>query len=365
MQPARIAVYAISLNEERFVDRFMENASEADIVVVADTGSTDATVQKLRLHGASVHQISIQPWRFDDARNAALALIPAWVDVCVVVDLDEVLEPGWALKLRAVWDPAVHTRGRYFYVWNHEPDGSPGISFWADRVHSRRGYRWIHPVHETLTQDRTVDNYVTLTHKLEHWADNSKSRGQYLPLLELAAKERPDDPRTAHYLGREYVYRADWAKARVELTRHIELPGSTWTPERAASMRHLAKACLGEGDFEEAIGWSRRATEEAPELRETWVDYAQICHNHLLWDECYWAAEHALTMTERPAVYLSEPYAWGSAAADLGSVAAWHLGKRERAIELAELAHSISPDDQRIVKNLDFFRTNLEEETAQ
>jgi tetratricopeptide (TPR) repeat protein len=219
-------------------------------------------------------------------------------------------------------------------------------------------------VHETLTPDRVTDNYVTLSYKLEHWADDSKSRGQYLPLLELAAAERPDDPRTAHYLGREYSYRSEWAKAEVELKRHIEMPQSQWGAERSASMRHLSKSMLGMGRWEEAIEWSKRATEEAPDLRETWVDYAQICHNHMLWDECYRATEQALSMLERPAVYLSEPYAWGSAAADLGSVAAWHLGMKGRSIELAELAHSISPDDGRIKTNLAFFKANKEEDDS-
>ena len=359
MSPVRIAVYAIALNEEKFVERFMETASEADVVVVADTGSTDATVQKLKQFGASTHQISIQPWRFDDARNAALALIPAWVDVCVVVDLDEVLEPGWAAKLRAEWTPEA-TRGRYFYIWNHEADGSPGISFWADRVHSRKGYRWVHPVHETITNDRSVDSYVTLSYKLEHWADNTKSRAQYLPLLELAAKERPDDPRTAHYLGREYMYKGMWAEAEVELTRHIEMPQSQWNAERSASMRHISKSVLNLGRYEEAIEWSRRATVEAPELREVWVDYAQICHNHERWEECYRASTEALALTERPKVYLSEPYAWGATASDLGAVSAWHLGKKEKAVELAELALSIEPGNERIAGNLRFFKSQLE-----
>lgn len=364
MKPVRICVYAICLNEEKFVERFMRTASEADIVVVADTGSTDATVRKLREQGATVHQISIQPWRFDDARNAALALIPAWVDVCVVVDLDEVLEEGWSQKLRAEWDPNVHTRGRYFYIWNHNADGSPGISFWADRVHARKGYRWVHPVHETLTNDRSTDNHVQLSYVLEHWADDSKSRGQYLPLLELAHQERPDDPRTAHYLGREYVYKARWADAEVALKRHIDMPQSQWSAERAASMRHLSKAIMNLGRFDEAVEWAKRATEEAPELRECWVEYAQTCHNQQLWDECYRAATEALRLTERPKVYLSEPWAWGSAAADLASVAAWHLDLRQNAVALAELAHSQEPGDQRIAKNLEFFKSQLPEEAT-
>ena len=48
----KICVYAISKNEEPFVDRWMDSMSEADEVVVLDTGSEDGTVEKLRARGA-------------------------------------------------------------------------------------------------------------------------------------------------------------------------------------------------------------------------------------------------------------------------------------------------------------------------
>ena len=46
----KIAVYAISKNEEQFVERFCESARQADIILIADTGSTDNTVEKAREH---------------------------------------------------------------------------------------------------------------------------------------------------------------------------------------------------------------------------------------------------------------------------------------------------------------------------
>ena len=90
-----ICVYAISKNESRFVDRWMDSMSEADSVVVLDTGSTDDTVEKLRTRGAVVVVESISPWRFDVARNRSLELVPATADLCVCTDLDEVFHPGW------------------------------------------------------------------------------------------------------------------------------------------------------------------------------------------------------------------------------------------------------------------------------
>ena len=46
MKKYKIAVYAISKNEEKFVDRWYESMKEADNIYVLDTGSTDNTVKK-------------------------------------------------------------------------------------------------------------------------------------------------------------------------------------------------------------------------------------------------------------------------------------------------------------------------------
>ena len=90
----KIIVYAICKNESKFVNRWMDSMTEADAVVVLDTGSSDDTVEKLRRRGATVEQAEILPWRFDTARNRSLALVPDDADICVCTDLDEVFHPG-------------------------------------------------------------------------------------------------------------------------------------------------------------------------------------------------------------------------------------------------------------------------------
>lgn len=43
--------------------------------------------------GCIVHPATIDPWRFDTARNLALDLLPDTVDWCITLDADEVLAP--------------------------------------------------------------------------------------------------------------------------------------------------------------------------------------------------------------------------------------------------------------------------------
>lgn len=356
-EPVKVAVYAIALNEEHFVERFMSTAREADLVVVADTGSTDGTVAALQRAGAVVHPITISPWRFDDARNTSLALVPGDVDVCVAIDLDEVLSPGWREALEAEWGDA--TRGRYTYAWSHNPDGSPGVSYRYDRIHARRGYRWRHPCHETLYPDRIDECYTELSLELHHWPDPTKPRSQYLDLLAVAAEEQPHDSRTAHYYGRELMFRGHDELAVAELRRHLALPSSTWAPERAASLRFIGR-CLGRlGRADEALEAFRDAARTSPDTREPWVELAQACHDAQLWQECYEAAIAGLAITERPPIYINDPLAWGERLDDLASVAAWRTGRHTEAVQHGEQALAMAPSDERIAANVQLFRRTL------
>ena len=203
MNKYKICVYAICKNEEQFVDRWMDVVSEADLVVVLDTGSTDLTIEKLRERGAIVYTDKITPWRFDVARNMAMDNIPEDVDICISNDLDEVFELGWRQKLEDAWQPS-YTRARYMFTWSFHKDGTPDKQFSMEKIHCRHGFRWVHPVHEVLEytgaeKDSTV--WVpNLT--LNHYPDLTKTRSQYLPLLELSAAENANDDRVAFWLGR-------------------------------------------------------------------------------------------------------------------------------------------------------------------
>ena len=90
----KVCVYAIAKNEEKFARRWLSSMSEADGVYVLDTGSSDETVRLLKEGGAIVKQRIFEPFRFDDARNASLAMVPDDADVCVCTDIDEVFHRG-------------------------------------------------------------------------------------------------------------------------------------------------------------------------------------------------------------------------------------------------------------------------------
>ena len=55
----KIAIAAISKNEAQFVKRFCDSATDADLISICDTGSTDDTVKIAKECGADVHEICI------------------------------------------------------------------------------------------------------------------------------------------------------------------------------------------------------------------------------------------------------------------------------------------------------------------
>lgn len=349
----KIVVYAIAKNESSFVDRWMDSMSEADQVVVLDTGSDDGTAERLQARGAQVTVERIVPWRFDQARNRSLELVPEDTDVCVCTDLDEVFHPGWRSALEGVWTPETR-QASYRYTWSFQPDGSEGVMFWQEKIHARRGFRWVHPVHEVLEwvgEGERGPLALAQGVQLDHHPDPQKSRGQYLPLLELSVAEDPEDDRNLHYLGREYLYYGRWDDCIRTLTRHLALPSAVWRDERAASMRYIARAHARKGERDEARDWYLRAAAEAPHLREPWTDLAMLLYEDQEWDGVLYATACALKIRERPRTYICEAEAWGSLPHDLRCQAYYHTGRLPQALEEARLALAAAPSDPRLMGN--------------
>lgn len=361
MNKLKVAVYAISKNEEKFVDRWMDSIQDADVICVTDTGSTDTTVEMLKNRGAAVQVKIIEPWRFDIARNISMDFIPLDVDVCICLDLDEVLEPGWRQRLEEIWIPGV-TGVRYLYTWSFNDDGSRGVTFWKEKIHARYGYTWTHPVHEILAYvGDGENNYISDEHiKINHYPDPTKSRSSYLPLLELSVLEDPDDDRNMHYLGREYMYYSMWDKCIETLKRHLDLPTALWRDERSASMRFISRAYIAKEEFAEARSWLYRAIAEAPHLREGYVELAKLAYMGEDWPTVYHMAEEALKITERARTYINEVFSWDSTIYDLGSLACYYLGMYARAEELIKQAIYLNPNNDRLRTNLKLITTKLQ-----
>ena len=346
----RIAVYAIAKNEESFVKRFCESAKEADLILIADTGSNDRTKEVAQECGAQVVDICISPWRFDKARDAALALLPADIDVCISLDLDETLTEGWREKVENAWQEGT-TRLAYRYQW------APGVIYHYEKIHHRHGYHWHHPCHEYPRPDGRINEvYVQIDDLLVvHLPDPSKSRGQYLGLLKLSIEEDPHCPRNAFYYARELTYYHKWEEAITQLSRYLELPAATWFAERAYAMRLLGDAHKALGHVEDAISWYKRSCEQDPTAREPWVCLAQLYYEVLDWENCYQGSKKALDITHKVETYMLDPEVWGYRPHDLLALSAFYTGRHEEAVVHGQVACDLRPSDSRLRANMEFY----------
>ena len=352
----KICVYAICKNEANFVDRWYNSVKNADYIVVCDTGSDDDTYEKLLSHNILAHKIEVFPWRFDTARNISLNFIPEDTDICVCLDLDEILDDDWRSKIENTWHNNT-TRMRYTFNWSIAPDGSPQKSYFAEKIHSRNNFKWIYPVHEVLEYTgENPDIYVEdFSLCINHYPDTTKSRSQYLELLELSAMEFPEYDRNIHYLGREYMYNNMYSKAISTLEKHLQLKTATWIDERCASKRYIARCYKEMKNYYKATEWLYSAIAEAPYLREPYMDMALLGFEEENWPKTYHMINEALKINFCNNNYLTEPCYWNFLPYDLGAISAYNLGLYEKAIELAKLALDKSPDDIRLQSNYDFF----------
>jgi len=353
----KIAVCAIAKNEAEFVPRFCESAKEADLILIADTGSTDGLPEVARECGAEVHHICITPWRFDHARNAALALLPRDIDIVISLDIDEVLQPGWRQEIERVWVPGETTRLRYLFDW-----GS-GIAFYYEKIFARHGYFFHHPCHEYPVPDGRITEVWAQTDMLlaVHKPDPTKSRGQYLDLLELSVKEDPDCPRNAFYYARELSFHKKWQESIDACEAYLKLPRAIWQNERCYAYRVMGRCYSELGQPENAEKSFHLAASEAPNTREPWCELAMLMYRQHRWAECFAYAMRALQITNRLMVYTVDPEVWGAQPHDLASIAAWHLDLKTVSIEQAQIAVEKAPWDQRLQQNLRFVRDELEE----
>jgi glycosyltransferase involved in cell wall biosynthesis len=257
-----IAVYAIMRNEEPHVERWARSVQHADYVVVLDTGSSDGTIEALVDLDIEVHCAAFRPFRFDDALNAALALVPEDIDVVMRLDADETITDGWHTAIGEAYDPRIC---RYrTHVVNHGPGWG---EMWRSYIHARHGLRWRYPTHELLVGPTA---FVDIDATVHHWPiEGPKPHyGTDLQTLTDAVAEYPGDERMAFYFARQLFYAGRYPECRAEMMRFLSF--ATWEPDRCEAFRILAAI---DDDPER---WLWKAVGELPARREPWCDLTRL-----------------------------------------------------------------------------------------
>jgi len=339
----KIATYSIAKDESKHVARWLEATRESDYRVVFDTGSTDNTVELLKAAGVIVEVGIITPWRFDTARNRALDLVPQDADVCLILDMDEVPEKNFYRKVRKQWVLGAD-RG-----WI---DIDTGFKWRVDRLHSRNNWKWQWPCHEVaIWQLEREYVFCDTTAVIKHEPDSSKSRGQYMTMLQDAcAGEFSEDSRMWMYLTREYYFNNEWAKVIECANKALTFDG--WDVE-------LAALCRWAGDASknlkmDATDWFDRGASICPQEGEPWLGVAAEAFRTHKWEK---ALDAAIRVIETPKMnhYLHEPTAWSWKAYRIAMDCSYNLGYLDEAIAFGnEASKAKGPEQASIERNLKF-----------
>ena len=354
-----VYVCSIAKNEAKHVRRWAESAKDADGIFLLDTGSTDDTVAIAKECGVTVFEKTYDKWSFAVARNDLREMLPdhdAWL---VNMDLDEVFKPGW--REHWVRIPENANRLRYRYIWNWKAEGVPGVEYHGDKLVRRHSHHWVNKVHEVNVPNEGVNEvqYFLPNFEIHHHADNTKSRGSYLPLLLEDVEENPNNDRNTYYAARELFFYNRFEEATKLFKRHLTMPESVWPPERAWSMRYLAKMHPHEAEH-----WHLRACAEYPTGAEVWTDLAKYYYSKQDWIGMYYASKRALTCQLYKGLYLTEPDAYGWWPNDMAALSAFNLGLYSEAIHHGRIAVQFNPDDQRLKNNLFFYKNKLSSATV-
>jgi glycosyltransferase involved in cell wall biosynthesis len=290
----KIAVYTIALNEEKHVERWYNSVKDADYILIADTGSTDRTVEIAKSLGINVFNISIKPWRFDTARNVALALLPNDIDMCVSLDMDEVISEGWRESLEQT------TGNQITYVFYNDEN------FVNNRIHARHGFMWKYLMHEGVVPDRTemIDEFSPGI-EVTHVPDREKPRTQYLQLLKDALEENPDIGRFYRYLTKALEAEGQFEEAEKYYLRVLDIPN--FPNEDAANVYKTLSKIIPEKSEEYLL----LCLQTAPHRREPYYYIAKWYEEHERWEECLDWCNQALKIEKITVDVFKDNDAWG------------------------------------------------------
>lgn len=309
----KAAIYTISKNEEHNVAAFMAAAEGADVYVL-DTGSTDNTVDLLKKHGAYVEQKTITPWRFDVARNEALAMIPNNVDACVSLDMDEVIESGWQQKLKEQWNG---TLGDYRYIpeWKNEEKTEPLVICNRTRLHARKGFEWHRKIHEIIRPVNNTEPKLFQTDILVKHYQNGNQRHYCYALDELIV-ENPNDMDARMQRAGERYQKKEWKKALEDYLFFIHNTVADQNPQvrykKAISWVASGYCYFNLGDTEMAYRSFLFAAAEHPGCREAWVNLAHLLSQTDNIPLAYGAAMTAQRITEVEPFMAKDVMCWGN-----------------------------------------------------
>lgn len=352
----KICVYSICKNEEKFVDRFMDTLEEIkDDIYILDTGSTDKTVEKFKSRGVHIKTKKYEKFEFDKARNDALKIVPKEYDICICLDIDDCIEPGFIKIIESKWKKDT-TQMRFYHYCDLDDNDIPLVKFLCGKIHKRDCYRWKYPIHEVLEfigdKEKIVDAPEIV---VKHRPDCNKSRKFYLDLMEEYVKDNPEDTRNCFILAREYKGRGEWEKCIKLVHKYLKNRNATYKQERGQMLSFLATSYCKLEYYEEAELWGLKTLEEVPDCRTPYVELMIINYKQKKYQEAINYGLDALNVTKRNSHLTEDISCWDGTIYDYLSLSYYYLEDYDNAIKYIDLDIEQNPHIERLKENREIF----------
>lgn len=311
MDPLELTLCMIVRDEERYLDRCLKSVkSLVREMIIVDTGSTDATRDIARRHGATL--IDFQ-WNGDFAlaRNAGLKHATGrWI---LVLDADEELGEIDVKSLEKLMEqPDVY--GCYIQMINFI-GAKPEDEYVTDSVcrlfRNDPRIAYTGSIHEDIIPSIVAISgsqiaYASLTvlhyGYLDEVLERKKKNERNLTILQKAIEQCPDDPRMRYALGTEYFQRGDYARAL-----HIFQPLIPQTPVFAGFTSDLVLKTVYSlretGQVQEALNLADEALLFYPDFTDLWELKAMVLLESGHLEQSLEAAMQALQAGQKPLQY--------------------------------------------------------------
>lgn len=355
-----LALCMIVKNEEEVLPRCLESVRGVfDEIIIADTGSTDKTVQIAETYGA---RVAHYPWRHDfaAARNFAFSLAAA--DYIMWLDADDVLQQEDRQKLLGLKKALDGSVDAYFLRYDAAFDegGNVTMYFYRERIVRREaGFLWEGAVHEAIAvRGRTQRTEIAVTHR----KGLHKERGRNLKIFarQFAAGTKPD-ARQKYYFARELLDSGLYDTAASAFGWFLQ--GEGGREDKIGACRCLARCHTACGRKDAALAALLKSFDYGPPRPEVCCDLGGLFFERQEYGTAVFWYKLAVNerRSENSSGFVCPDY--GGFIPFLGMCVCYdRLGQYERAKKCNDLAKKLKPYDAACRHNEEYFQKIFHEQ---
>jgi glycosyltransferase involved in cell wall biosynthesis len=279
-----VTLYAIAKNEEKNIEKFIENSKKFSHTVVVDTGSTDNTVQLLKDANIEVyeHSQSKEEFNFSVARNQALSYVKT--DWAFSLDFNENIDDLYLEGFDILKDEFTAFKHlRFDDNGEEEPQQSNEVHV---RFHRTQNYKWVNAVHEMpvfisteeFPQESTVETSIKITKKIH------KSISKELFYFDICEREYKKDPTNWYYIWfifNHYFAVGNYQKALEYGQEYLNVSKAYFDTFRILAFIKCSICLIQLQDVAKAANYAFHAVSEAMNIGEPYLSQAFIHLNEI------------------------------------------------------------------------------------